>query len=126
MKSTGTEIDIVSNQDSTVKTKQYFDNYKKDRVSYPSNQIDAVIGFFESRGFEKSAAISVGSVLLQQAKIDQISVMELIDNIKSFDNVKLNELVGAILNNNRNKNTIIGFKDQQDVSKNVYRRNIIY
>lgn len=126
MKSTGTEIDIVSNQDSTVKTKQYFDNYKKDRVSYPSNQIDAVIGFFESRGFEKSAAISVGSVLLQQAKIDQISVMELIDNIKSFDNVKLNELVGAILNNNRNKNTIIGFKDQEDVSKNVYRRNIIY
>lgn len=126
MKSTGTEIDIVSNQDSTVKTKQYFDNYKKDRVSYPSNQIDAVIGFFESRGFEKSAAISVGSVLLQQAKIDQISVMELIDNIKSFDNVKLNQLVGAILNNNRNKNTIIGFKDQEDVSKNVYRRNIIY
>jgi hypothetical protein len=126
MKSTGTEIDTVSNQDSTVKTKQYFDNYKKDRVSYPSNQIDAVIGFFESRGFEKSAAISVGSVLLQQAKIDQISVMELIDNIKSFDNVKLNELVGAILNNNRNKNTIIGFKDQEDVSKNVYRRNIIY
>jgi hypothetical protein len=52
--------------------------------------------------------------------------MELIDNIKSFDNVKLNELVGAILNNNRNKNTIIGFKDQEDVSKNVYRRNIIY
>jgi hypothetical protein len=126
MTSTGTNIDTVVNQDTVVKTKQYFDNYKKDRVSYPSNQIDAVIGFFESRGFEKSAAISVGSVLLQQAKIDQISVMELIDNIKSFDNVRLNELVGAILNNNRNKNTIIGFKDQEDVSKNIYRRNIIY
>ena len=127
MTSTGTVIDtIVENNDATVKSKQYFDNYKKDRISYPSNQVDAVIGFFQSRGFEESAAISVGSVLLQQAKIDQINVMELIDNIKTFDAVKLNELVGAILNNNKNKNSIIGFKDQEDVSKNTYRRNIIY
>ena len=52
--------------------------------------------------------------------------MELIDKIKTFDSVKLNELVGAILNNNRSKNSIIGFKEQEDVSKNIYRRNIIY
>jgi len=126
MVSTGTVNDTYTSNDDTVKTKQYFDNYKKDRISYASNEVDAVIGFFKSKGFEETAAISVGSVLLQQSKIDQISVMELIDKIKTFDSVKLNELVGAILNNNRSKNSIIGFKEQEDVSKNIYRRNIIY
>jgi hypothetical protein len=123
--STGTVSDTQPNNDSLVLTKKYFDNYQKTRINYPSNQVDAVIGFFESKGFEKTAAISVGSVILQQAKIDQISVMELIDKIKTFDSVKLNELVGAILNNNRNKNSILGFRDTEDNSKNIYSRNIL-
>ena len=114
-----------TNQDQTVKTKQYFDNYEKDRVSYPSNQVDAVIGFFESRGFDKSAAISVGTVLLQQAKIEQYNVMELIDNLRQYQKPQLNELIGAILNNNRDKNTRIGFR-QEISGANQSARNIIY
>lgn len=124
---TGTFVDTTGqNNDSTVKTKEFFDNYLKDRVSYPSNQVDAVIGFFENRGFDKTAAISVSSVLLQQAKVDQINVMELIDKLKNYDKVALDELIGAILNNNRDRRSILGFKDRSDKSKNVSARNIIF
>lgn len=116
---------LTQNTDSTVKSKQYFDNYQKDRISYPSNQVDAVIGFFESKGFEKQAAISVSTVLLQQAKVDNINVMTLIDDLKKFDLPKLNELIGAILNNQRDRISLLGFKDTPNV-ENQSRRNIIF
>ena len=116
---------LNQNKDATVKTKQYFDNYQKDRISYPSNQVDAVVGFFESKGFEKQAAISVSTVLLQQAKVDNINVMTLIDDLKKFDLPKLNELIGAILNNQRDRISLLGFKDTPSVS-NQSRRNIIF
>ena len=124
--STSTYIDYSTSDDQIVKTKQYFDNYQKTLVSYPSNQVDAVIGFFTSRGFELSSAQSVAGVLLQQAKVDQVNVMELIDKIKNFDKVRLNDLVAAILNANRDRRTIVGFKDNTVNDKNIYRRNIIY
>jgi hypothetical protein len=124
--STSTYIDYSTSDDQIVKTKQYFDNYQKTLVSYPSNQVDAVIGFFTSRGFELSSAQSVAGVLLQQAKVDQVNVMELIDKIKNFDKVRLNDLVAAILNANRDRRTIVGFKDNTVNEKNIYRRNIIY
>lgn len=124
--STSTYIDYSTSDDQIVQTKQYFDNYQKTKVSYPSNQVDAVIGFFTSRGFELSSAQSVAGVLLQQAKVDQVNVMELIDKIKNFDKVRLNDLVAAILNANRDRRTIVGFKDNTVNEKNIYRRNIIY
>jgi len=124
--STSTYIDYSTSNDQIVQTKQYFDNYQKTLVSYPSNQVDAVIGFFTGRGFELSSAQSVAGVLLQQAKVDQVNVMELIDKIKNFDKVRLNDLVAAILNANRDRRTIVGFKDNSVNEKNIYRRNIIY
>lgn len=115
---------LTQNNDSTVKSKQYFDNYQKDRISYPSNQVDAVLGFFESKGFEKQAAISVSTVLLQQAKVDNINVMTLIDDLKKFDKPKLNELIGAILNNQRDRISLLGFKETA-IKENQSKRNII-
>ena len=115
----------IDTNDATVKSKQYFDNYQKDRVSYPSNQVDAVLGFFESRGFAKTAAISVSTVLLQQAIIDGVNVMALIDNLREFKKPQLDELIGAILNNNRDKISFLGFRDTT-VTENQTARNIIY
>lgn len=115
----------VTNNDVTAKTKKYFDNYQKDRVSYPSNKVDAVVGFFESRGFEKTAAINTATVLLQQAKLDNYNVMELLDSLRKFETPQLNELIGAILNNNRDNISTIGFRAETNL-ENKSARNIIY
>jgi hypothetical protein len=110
--------------DTLVKTKEFFFNYEKEAISYPSNQVDAVVGFFESRGFEKTAAISTATVLLRQAKIDGVNVMDLLDQLRTIDDIKLNNLIGAILNTNRSAISKLGFV-AEPTAENVLTRNIV-
>ena len=110
--------------DTLVKTKEFFFNYEKEAISYPSNQVDAVVGFFESRGFEKTAAISTATVLLRQAKIDGVNVMDLLDQLRTIDDIKLNNLIGAILNTNRSAISKLGFVTEP-ATENVLTRNIV-
>ena len=110
--------------DTLVKSKEFFFNYEKEAISYPSNQVDAVVGFFESRGFEKTAAISTATVLLRQAKIDGVNVMDLLDQLRTIDDIKLNNLIGAILNTNRSAISKLGFVTEP-ATENVLTRNIV-
>ena len=102
-------------QDSAYETKEFFDKYFVDSVSYPSNQVDAVVGFFEKRGFEKSVAISVSSVFLQQARVDNINVFELLDTLKGIDGRQLSTVVTQVLNLNRSRISTLGFRNTEKV-----------
>ena len=115
---------IREEQDSSDRTTEFFNRYFTGRISYPSNQVNAVIGFFESRGFEKASAAAVASVLLQQAKIDNVNVFELLDSLKGFDKLKLSALVAVILNSNRSKISKIGFREEIETDL-IEARNII-
>lgn len=99
--------------DSSDETKEFFDKYFVESISYPSNQVDAVVGFFEKRGFDKSAALSVSSVLLQQSKIDNINVFELLDTLKGLENRQLSIVVTQVLNVNRSKISTLGFRNTE-------------
>lgn len=110
--------------DSAGEVKEFFNQYLTQSTSYPSNQVDAVIGFFENRGFEKQSAIAVATVLLQQAKLDQVNVFELIDTLKGLDKVQLSNVVAAVLNFNRQKISTLGFKVESKYEK-IEKRNII-
>ena len=61
--------------------KEFFDVYYSAPLEFPSNEVDAVIGFFEKRGFEKLSADTMASTLLRQAKIDNVKVFELLDTV---------------------------------------------
>lgn len=110
--------------DSATPTREFFNRYFTDSISFPSSQVDAVIGLFESRGFEKAAAASVAAVVLQQAKIDNVNVFDLLESLKSFDNLKLTALVTAILNANRSAISKLGYK-KDNVVTTFESRNII-
>lgn len=112
--------------DSADKTKLLFDRYFTKEISYPSNQVDAVVGFFRKRGFDNQASISVSTVLLQQAKIDNVNVFTLLETLEGLDKVKLSNLVAAVLNANRSKISKLGYKAQVDTENNLEHRNIIY
>jgi|TARA_A200000159_G_scaffold141025_1_gene143580 hypothetical protein len=90
--------------------KRYFNTYYQKQLAYPSNEVDAVIGFLESKGFDKSAAQSTGAVLMQQAKLDNVKVFELLDTLKGFDKLQLSYAVATILNFNRQKISTLGFR----------------
>jgi len=45
-----TNLPLQSSADSGNEVKQFFDKYYVNQVSFPSNQIDAVVGFFLQHG----------------------------------------------------------------------------
>lgn len=100
----------ITNQNSNKEVRTFFNNYFTDEVTFPSNQIDAVIGFFESRGFDTQASRSVGITLLNQSRIDNVNVFELLDKLKNYNNVQLTQIVTQVLNFYRTKTSVLGYK----------------
>ena len=92
------------------KVKTFFDEYYSAPLEFPSNEVDAVIGFFEKRGFEKTSAQTIGSVLMKQAKIDDVKIFELLDTLQGFNELQLSSVVTEILNYNRQKMSSLGYK----------------
>ena len=105
-------------------TTEYFNNFYNLEISYNPSEVDAVIGYFLKRGFEKVSAINTASVLLQQAKIDELNVQQLIDTLKGVTDVQLSLIVAQILNFNREKTSVLGFRDEATQSELFNQRNV--
>ena len=50
----------------------FFDTYYNTQINLLDNELSVLISFFEEAGFEKTAAVAVGTVLLRQAKNENI------------------------------------------------------
>ena len=97
------------------KVNKVFDQYFTASQNFPSNEVDAVVGFFENRGFEKVAAVSTATTLLSQARLDNVKVFELLDTLKGLEAVQLSAVVAQVINYNRPSTSTIGFtRDSQD------------
>ena len=80
--------------------------------------------FFEKRKFDKTAAVSVATILLQQAKLDNVDVFRLLDTLKGITDVQLSNVVTEILNVNRSKISTLGFK-VENTQNQFEKRNIV-
>lgn len=98
--------------------------YGSESVSFTQNEVDAVVGYFLKRGFDKVAAINTGGVLLEQAKRDSVPVFKLLDTLKGINDVQLSNIVAQIINANRRKTSSIGYR-QQSENQLFDQRNII-
>lgn len=110
--------------DSSTTVKEFYDRYFTRKISYPASEVDAVIGYFQKRGFDETAARAVASVLLQQSKIDGIKVFTLLDTLKGLNNVQLSTIVTEVLNYNRPRSSTLGFRNESNVEF-TEARNII-
>ena len=119
-----TNLPKEQSNDSAGEVKEFFNSYLTQSISYPSNQVDAVIGYYENRGFEKASAIAVGTAILQQAKIDNVNVFELIDTLKGLNDLQISNVVANILNYSREKISTLGFKVESNYEK-FEKRNIV-
>jgi hypothetical protein len=70
--------------------------------------LDAITGFFTSRGFDISAAQSLATVIIFQAKKDNYNPLQIIDTMKGLNDVELNSLIAEIINYNRYKTSVLG------------------
>lgn len=118
-----TNLPSINNDDSALGTRLYFNNYGALPVALSANDVAAAISFFESKGFDTDAAISVSAVLLDQAKADGLPIYSLLDTLKTFDQIGLSNLVSEILNNNRPSTSTLGYRDSSTTS-NLQARNI--
>ena len=89
---------------------RFFDTFRDAPLEYSANQVDAVVSFFSKRGFDETAAISTATILLQQAKIDDVNVYKLLDTLEGLSEVELSKIVAEILNLNRPKSSSLGYK----------------
>ena len=85
---------------------------------------DTAIAFFVKRGFDENAAISTAGVLLQQSKLDNVKVFELLDTLQGLESVQLSAVVTEILNYNRLATSTLGYKVKNTANK-TEKRNII-
>jgi hypothetical protein len=109
---------------ATTDTREFFDKFFKNQVSFPANEIDAVVGFFMKRGFDIESARSTAIVLLNQSRIDSVPVFKLLDTMKSLTDVQLSQIVAQVLNAYREKTSILGYRIAPIV--NLYEsRNIL-
>lgn len=114
----------IQRQSNDKSVTEFFDKYFTKKLSFPTNEVDAVIGFFLKRGFDKTAAQSTSTVLLEQAKIDNVNIFTLLDTLKGLTEVQLSTVVAEVLNYNRDSTSSVGFKRTATVDK-IEKRNIV-
>jgi hypothetical protein len=100
----------TSGNGNNQEVRSLFDKFFLRQITFPSNQIDAVLGFFLKRGFDDEAARSTGIVLLNQARVDNVNVFELIDTLKGLTDVQLAKVVTEVLNSYREQTSTLGYK----------------
>lgn len=110
--------------DSGVEVRQFFDKFFNTQISFPSNQIDAVVGFFLKHGFDPDSARSTSIVLLNQARADNINVFELVDTLKKLNEIQLSQVVAQVLNTYREKISLLGYRIAP-IANNYESRNIL-
>jgi hypothetical protein len=111
-------------EDSAQATKLFFDSYGEEPLEFPANDVEATIGFFESRGFDRDAAEITAMTVLKQAKLDSMPVYQLLDTLKKLEGTDLSALIGEILNNNRPPSSLLGFKFSPPAGTDLKTRNI--
>jgi len=90
---------------------------------FNANDYDATVGFFVKKGFDRKPAEETAYIILQQAKIDSVPVMEILDTLGKAEPARLSELIAIILNSNRFKSSRLGIRRDKE-NKDVVSRNI--
>jgi len=96
--------------DSGEEVKEYYNKYFTETISVSANKLDSVVGFFTKRGFDEISAVNVSAVLIEQSRVDGVDVFTLLDTLKGLEDIQISGLVAEILNYNRSKSSVLGFK----------------
>jgi hypothetical protein len=104
--------------------KHFFDKSYTTDVSFPCEEIDAVIGFFQKRNFDANSAKATAIVFLNRARTEEVHVFTLLDSLKQLPTLQLNQIVAQILNSYRDPTSLLGYRVK--VNDNEYEsRNIL-
>lgn len=109
---------------SNDEVRNFFDKFFLHQITFPTNQIDAVVGFFLKRGFDDSAARSTSIVLLNQSRLENVNPFELLDTLKGLNETQLSTVVTEVLNIYRDQRSALGYRITS-VEETTESRNIV-
>lgn len=101
-----------------------FDAYTNTSVELETNTLNAMKGFFTSRGFESISAETIGVIIIKQAKHDGYNPMTILDTLSGLTDVEISALVSEILNYNRFKTSFLGYASRF-IATDEIKRNIL-
>jgi hypothetical protein len=113
-----------SSTDSSDEVRNFFDKYFLHQITFPTNQIDAVVGFFLKRGFDDNAARSTAIVLLNQSRLENVNPLALVDTLKGLTDIQLSKVVTEVLNVYRDRRSTLGYK-LTTIEETTESRNIV-
>jgi hypothetical protein len=109
--------------DSTKSTIQVFDAYSTAPFTVEAATFDAMVGFFEGRGFGEESAQSFSYIIIKQAYVDGHNPFQLIETLKGLADLELSGLITELLNYNRFKTSSLGtaspFSTFEEVARNI-------
>tara|TARA_R100001015_G_C4542173_1_gene105921 strand:+ start:329 stop:736 length:408 start_codon:yes stop_codon:yes gene_type:complete len=100
---------------------QFLEGLTDERVEFSASEYDAVVGFFENKEYTRESAQSIGYILLKQAKTDNVPIFQVLDSLGKATPVVLSQLVAEILNANRYKTSVLGYKQSRDTADHINR-----
>jgi|TARA_B100000073_G_scaffold344177_1_gene350446 hypothetical protein len=100
---------------------QFLEGLSEERVEFSASEYDAVVGFFEGKEYTRESAQSIGYILLKQAKTDNVPIFQVLDTLGKATPVVLSQLVAEILNANRYKTSVLGYKQARDTADHINR-----
>lgn len=110
-------------QSSSDPTLQVFDEYYNSPIDINNNELIAMRGFFEKRGFAEDSAETISIIILKQARKDGYNALQIMDTLSGFSSVEISSLVGEILNYNRLNTSVLGvtqfLSPSEEVTRNI-------
>ena len=121
---TNLPIEPIQKVDLTKKTLRLFGDYFDNQVTIDSGEFDAVKAFFTGKDYTDESADTIAYVICRQAKIDNVTSMQILDQLEATNPQELTDIVAEIMNLYRFKSSLIG-KKQDNPTPGVVSRNIL-
>ena len=106
--------------DSTV---QSFNSFYANPIELHSGTLNAITGYFTSRGFDPAAAQAIAVIIMTQSRKEGYNPMQVIDTLKGYESIEISTFVSTVLNFNRYKTSFLGysfgFSPVAEVSRNI-------
>jgi len=114
---------ITATQDSSQATLKVFDAYAAAPLNINATTYDAMVGFFNSKGFGIDSSKSMAYIIIKQAILDNINPFTIIDTLRNQDSIELSALVTQIVNYNRYKTSSLGtastYQPADEIARNI-------
>ena len=89
-------------------TVQVFNNYYQFPININNNELIAMTGFLENRGFGADSAESISIAILTQAAQEGLNGLQIMDSLNTLDGTALSGIVSQVLNYNRLNTSLLG------------------